>query len=571
MRDSELPPSAEDESSTQSPKPRPANVAAPNRPPAAVLLGPDSTVVWISDRYRHLMAGESPLGRPWPATLPEDMAAPAQRLVDAVLAHRDIDELLISARPRPRWLRVTSAAVRAADESPAGALLELDELTGPEQRTATALAIRDELTGLYNRRAFLDLVELDVPELSPFRAVAFVDIRRFRSINELWGHVVGDRSLLAVSRWLTSIAGPQDLVARLSGDEFVVLCAAGSGFAAELRQSAERTLDLSGQRLRVALQAGWAERLPGSSLLATAEQAQRALAAAKREAWRTVVDWLPGHSIAAAEAAALDDAVYQAVAAGQVGVHFQPVVQAAEQRIHGFESLVRLGGAAVSLQVEQIIAASNQLGLTPDLAEVVFDQALAEGKALRELFPAALIGVNISRQFLATGLAIDTVVRCANRAGLALPQVVVELTEDVAVGLTAELLVTELRRGAELGLSMVIDDFGRGETSLGLLRTLPLAAIKLDRSLVPLDDDVSAWKFVEATAALLRTLTNGLVAEGIESAFQSRRLIELGIELQQGYLFGRPEPSGHWLAHPDPFSAERSGEPDSGSPVQLSS
>lgn len=261
---------------------------------------------------------------------------------------------------------------------------------------AAGPSIRDQLTGLYNRSAFLDLAGSDVPGLSQFRAVAFVDIRRFRSINELWGQVAGDDCLVAVSRWLSSIAAPLDFVVRLSGDEFVVLCTADSDLPAQLRESAERTLDISGQSMRVALQAGWAERLPGSTLLETADQAQRALGAAKREAWRSVVRWQPQHSAAASAAATLEAAVSQAVAAGAVGVHFQPVVDAVDRQVRGFESLVRLGGDARNVQVEQIIATSIELGLTPRLAEVVFDQALVHGTAPRKRFPAARIGLNVT-------------------------------------------------------------------------------------------------------------------------------------------------------------------------------
>ena len=526
-----------------------------NRGTAAVLLAADSTVLWTSAQYRQLVGCDSPLGRPWAATLPEDMAPHAQRLVSGLLNHQDLDEILVSARPRPRWFGVTSAAARGADGPPSGVLLEVAELTGTDDPAtpSSAPVIRDQLTGLYNRRAFLDLAGLDVPKLSPFHAVAFVDVRRFRSINELWGYFAGDECLIAVGRWLRSIVSPGDLVARLSGDEFLILCTAGSEIAGELRQSAERTLDIAGRPMRVALQAGLARRQPGGSLLDTAEQAERALGAAKREPWQTVVEWLPRHSAAASEVATLEDAVRQAVSAGEVAVHFQPLVNLARQEVHGFESLIRLGGAAGELPVERIIAASHQLGLTPHLAEVVFDQALAGGRSLRNRFPGAVIGINISRQFLGTGLAIDTVVRCATRAGLPLSQVVVELTEDVAAGLTGELLVTEMRRGAELGLRMVIDDFGRGETSLALLRTLPLSAIKLDRSLLPVDDDPRAWNFLEGAASLLRNLTDDLVVEGVETAFQSRRLREIGIELQQGYLFGHPKPSDYWLAHPVPL------------------
>lgn len=531
----------------------PALALLENRRTAAVLLAADSTVLWTSAQYRKLVGCDSSLGRPWAATLPEDMAAHAQRLMSGLLNHPGVDEILVSARPRPRWFEVTSAAARGEDGAPSGVLLEVAELTGTDDPATPAPVIRDQLTGLYNRRAFLDLAGLDVPELSPFQAVAFVDVRRFRSINELWGHFAGDECLIAVGRWLRSIASPGDLVARLSGDEFLILCTAGSELAGELHQSAERTLDIVGRPMRVALQAGLARRQPDGSLLDTAEQAERALSAAKREAWRTVVEWLPRHSAAANEVATVEQAVRHAVSAGKVAVHFQPLVNLARQEVRGFESLIRLGGAAGELPVEQIIAASHQLGLTPHLAEVVFDQALAGGRSLRTRFPGAVIGVNISRQFLGTGLAIDTVVRCATRAELPLSQVVVELTEDVAAGLTAELLVTEMRRGAELGLRMVIDDFGRGETSLALLRTLPLSAIKLDRSLLPVDDDPRAWNFLEGAASLLRNLTDDLVVEGVETAFQSGRLREIGIELQQGYLFGRPKSSDYWLAHPVPL------------------
>jgi EAL domain-containing protein (putative c-di-GMP-specific phosphodiesterase class I) len=211
--------------------------------------------------------------------------------------------------------------------------------------------------------------------------------------------------------------------------------------------------------------------------------------------------------------------------------------------------LVRLGGSAAGLPTEQIIAASHRLGLTPHFAEAVFDLAFSEGKVLQARFPGAYIAVNISREFLGSGLAIDTVLRCARRAGMALPDVLVELTEDLADGVSTDMLLTELGLGVERGLRMAIDDFGRGETSLSLLRTLPVSAIKLDRSLLPLDDDAKAWAFVAGTVSLLRTMTQRLIAEGIETELQCRRLRELGIDLQQGYLFGQPQPLRHWLEH----------------------
>nr|MDQ2956582.1 EAL domain-containing protein [Actinomycetota bacterium] len=322
-----------------------------------------------------------------------------------------------------------------------------------------------------------------------------------------------------------------------------------SGVASRLRQASERTVHVDGHRILLSLQAGWATRSPSTSLLTAAEEAETALAVAKRQAWRTIVPWTAEISQDAVEAAAAEEAVQQAVAAHQEAVRFQPVLNLAERRVSGIEALVRMGGPAANLPIDRILDASHKLGLTPQLAARVYDLAFTEGLLLREVFPGCLLGVNVSREFLSTGLAIDIVIGSAQRAGVPLDQVVVELTEDVAAGLSTELLSSELHRGRELGMHMVIDDFGRGETSLSLLRKLPLSGIKLDRSLLPQDDDDRAWDFVEGTVSLLASLTDRIIAEGIETELQSNRLRAIGVDLQQGYFFGRPETSGYWLEH----------------------
>ncbi len=535
---------------------------------AAALVGPDGVLLASSEQYRAIFGEATPDSTlRWPATLPPDMAAAAEKLLidladvtgptdlTGIAAAPAVERTLVTVHPRPRWFRVHGRrAVQGGTRAPVR-VLQLQELTGaePEQQSLLAQIIREPLTGLYNRRAFFDIAELDVAQTSPFTGVVFADIRRFRRTNDLWGQFAGDRCLIAVADWLSSLARPGELVIRLSGDEFLVLCTAGSRVAARLRQSSDRSVMIGDRSISVSVQAGWASRQPGDSLLSTAARAERALGLAKRETWRTVVGWTAEISHAADAAAGVEEAVQQAVAARQEAVHFQPVVDVATRRVIGLEALVRLGGGAAGLSPDQVIAASHRLGLTPQFATLVYDRAFAEGKRLRERFPGAYIGVNVSREFLGTGLAIDIVLGCARRAGLPLGEVVVELTEDVAGGLSAELLVSEMRRGDELGLRIVIDDFGRGETSLSMLRSLPLSAIKLDRSLLPLADDPKAWRFVAGTASLLRTLTGRLIAEGVETELQCRRLHENGIDVQQGYLFGQPRPVQYWLENEVPI------------------
>jgi diguanylate cyclase (GGDEF)-like protein len=522
----------------------------------SAILGIDGIVLAAEAGYTAVVCIDgSPVGRYWPQTLGPDSMAAAERLLrdcvrDDSAGAGGGDRIVPSVQRRPRWFRIRARrAVRVVpdgDEQPV-LVCEIEDLTEADGSSLAAELIRDQVTGLYNRRAFLDLTELPAGATHRYQRVALVEIRGFRRINELWGQQVADLCLVEVANWLRAASTPDDLVVRLSGSRFVLLETAGSPMLDVLQHTGNRAVRVGRRQILLSLQAGWAERAPDTSLLRAAEDADTALAVAKRDAWRTVVGWTAQIAEDAATAAAEEEAVQQSLAAHQETVYFQPIVDLAEGRVSGIEALVRLGGAAAALPTDRVLAATHQLGLTPELAERVYDQAFSQGLRLRAVFPGCLIGVNVSREFLSTGLAVDTVLRSADRAGLPLDQVVLELTEDVEAGLSTELLASELQRGAELGMRMVIDDFGRGETSLSLLRRLPLSGIKLDRSLLPDGDDDQAWDFLEATVSLLARLTGRIIAEGIETELQSRRLRAIGVHLQQGYFFGQPQPYEHWL------------------------
>jgi EAL domain-containing protein (putative c-di-GMP-specific phosphodiesterase class I) len=271
--------------------------------------------------------------------------------------------------------------------------------------------------------------------------------------------------------------------------------------------------------------------------------------AAKASPVRRVVRWNAEISHAAQVRVTEEEHVRNAIAAGDVQVHFQPIVDTEARRVDGLEALVRLPGAGAQVEAERIIAATRELGLTPSLAKLVCDRAFSEGALLRKYFPTASVSVNVSREFMASGRAMDVVIASAKAAGLSPGEVTLELTEEVAAGVSSSVLVSELRRGAEWGLAVVIDDFGRGETALSTLRGLPLSGIKLDRSLVPPDGDEDGWRFVEGIVSLLRTLARQVVAEGVESLTQSRRLRDIGVAMQQGFLFGEPQPAAFWTLH----------------------
>jgi diguanylate cyclase (GGDEF)-like protein len=523
----------------------------------SVLVQPDGVMLAWNQPFLDLVDAHSPLvGKDVGSAMPSDMRSALAEVLRDAAAGAIVERLLPTLQPAPRWLRVHANRAAQAGSSRPLIVIQLEQALGPDsgqQRGFVDQIVWDPLTSLFNRRAFFDIAGLDDPASSPFVGVLLVDVRRFKSINDLWGQFVADQCLAEVARWLQSIAHSDDVLIRLSGDEFLVLSVAGSDARDMVESSGELIFTVGRQQIPVSLQAGWANRGPGQDLLQVAERAERALAAAKREAWRTVLSWSPQISEAANARIEVEEAVRKAVADRDIAVHFQPLVNLETNTVVGFEALVRLLGSAEHLPAERIIDASHRLGLTPYFADLVFGLAFEHGRSLREVFPQATIAVNVSRELIGTGRGIDSVVTAAASAGLTRSDVVIELTEELADGLSWSMLTTEMRRGVDLGIQIVIDDFGSGETSLSLLRSLPIAGIKLDRSLLPVGDDDEGWTFVERAVALLRTLTDHIIAEGVETEVQSRRLAGIGVMIQQGYLFGRPEPHTHWLENPVTF------------------
>ncbi len=516
---------------------------------ATALLEVTGTIRWAERNYSAITGAAQPSpGTAWPDSLPPELREAGGRLLAAGDPAELVDTILPSFTPRLRWLRVRLLPVTGPD---GGRLLlaRLDDLTELADGSLLAQLIRDPLTGQYNRQAFLELAALPPAATARYAGALAVDIRRFRRINEVWGAVAGDRCLVEAARWLSSLSSSGDLLFRFGGAEFLMLLEQSSAVPRLLAGSGSRPVRVGRWEVQLSLQAGWAERSDGTSLLALAEQADTALATAKREVWRNVVRWTDEIADRSARAAADEEAVQQAISAGAETVLFQPVVDLRSGRVSNIEALVRLGGPAAQLPTDLVLAASNRLGLTPQFAERVYDLAFAGGLRLRSVFPGCLLNINVSREFLSTGLAIDTVLATADRFEIPLSEVVLELTEEVATELPSELLFAELGRAAEHGLQLAIDDFGRGETSLALLRKLPLTSIKLDRSLLPVQPDERGWEFVEGVVSLLTKLTGRIIAEGVETPEQSRRLRELGVYTQQGYLFAEPRDAAHWLAN----------------------
>jgi len=520
---------------------------------ALVRIDSNGVLLEANKAYFNLGWGpEDAIGKRWTATVPVGYAGEAERLIEEVTnSGGTIERILVTRRHPPRWLHVRGYPIMLINGED-GIEITLSDVTANSVQKPEVMSqlMRDHLTGALNRRAFFNILDSDVLSPTPFETVIFIDVQGFKSINDTWGHLVGDLCLVEVARSLVRESGPSDLLARLGGDEFVLLATADSPVEQAVREWSARPIVAGGHRIPVSIRAGIAHRTPGQSLADLVPQADHAVTAAKHDSVARVLEWSPTISQEVTRRGVAERALREAFETDQIVAHFQPLVNLDLNQVVGFEALLRVRGDDGTLRPAVVVETARRLGLADTLARRVAECAFTDGKALLEMYPGAVVEVNLSREYLASGTAIDSMISIADQAGIRLDRIVFELTEELAEGIPYSVLRAQIERAQRFGIGLMIDDFGRGETSLSLLRDLHPSGIKLDRSLVPVEDDREGWRFVEGAVAMLSTLTDKLIVEGIERPWQSRRMHDLGVATQQGWLFGKAREPTHWLNEP---------------------
>jgi diguanylate cyclase (GGDEF)-like protein len=409
--------------------------------------------------------------------------------------------------------------------------------------TVANQAMHDDLTGLANRRFFADAV-------AGARTVVLIDLKEFRALNEGLGPDVGDALLVAYGARLSALARSADeraVVARLGGDEFGVLLSAepdaGQGdFAGRLLAAADEPLQVAGHEVLVDVFVGVAEG-DFADLYRRAELALRAAVASGGRLVRYDASLERRLSRRATIAADLR----RALTAGEFHMLYQPIVELPHGRMVGVESLIRWTRSdGTVVPPADFVPVAEDTGLIVELGAWIIDTVCAQAAAWRHAHgPDALrsVAVNVSaRQLLDPGLP-DLVAAALARHGVPASQLTVEITETAVFGGGRALAtVTAL---SELGVAIALDDFGTGHSSLGLLRTCPVDAIKVDKSFVDgLGGTPQQEAIVTALTGIAETMGLRTVAEGVETAAQARRLYELGYRHAQGFLFARPLPAG---------------------------
>jgi diguanylate cyclase (GGDEF)-like protein/PAS domain S-box-containing protein len=417
-------------------------------------------------------------------------------------------------------------------------------------------ALHDPLSGLPNRTLLLDRFDhwlvrrQDAPGASA--AIIFVDIDHFKVVNDALGHELGDRLLCTVAKRLRGALRPSDTVARVGGDEFVILCEdVGSdhealAVARRLSDSLEEPFKLAGHLHRVTASIGVATWKPGATADELMRDADAAMYRAK-ERGRARYELFDAGMRAWSESwLTVEAELRTALDRGELSNVYQPIVDPADGRIVGFEALVRWHHPERgTIAPGDFIPMAEQNGLIVALGHQVLREACEEaarwparpdGSELR-------ISVNLSPRQLSDPGLVDSVQAVLAVSGLAPERLSLEITESAFADDLARALDV-LQRLKTLGVLLELDDFGTGYSSLTYVRMFPIDALKIDRSFVDgLCSSSEDAAIVAAVISMGRALGVRVVAEGVESQDQASVLQTLGCTLAQGYLFSRPVPA----------------------------
>ncbi|MBF8674313.1 EAL domain-containing protein [Pseudomonas fulva] len=428
----------------------------------------------------------------------------------------------------------------------------------------TQLALHDTLTGLPNRSLLADRIELaiaKVAEQGGCFALMFIDLDGFKPVNDAFGHHAGDLLLKAVATRLRGHLHSQDTLARIGGDEFVLLVELqdpSDAMNVAIKQVnlvsrpfkvAEHDLQLSAS-LGIVLYPG-----NGQDQHELLRNADAAMYHAKRIGKNGYSFFDASMNSNARQQLQLLQDLRLAVSAGQFRLHYQPKFDAKRCQPIGAEALLRWEHPQHGLLApDRFIGLAEKTGLIIPIGDWVLDEACRQMRLwLDEGIEGWRIAVNLSAiQFCHAGL-LDSVARALERHALPANCLTLEITETTAMS-DVEVSLTVLQQLSDMGVDLSIDDFGTGYSSLMYLKRLPANELKIDRGFVrELEDEGEDAAIVSAIVALGRALGLRIVAEGVETSSQQAFLTRLGCDSLQGYLLGRPVPAEQLLgASPSP-------------------
>ena len=455
----------------------------------------------------------------------------------------------------PKW-----AAISAIHDSKGELTNYIASFTDISERKAAEaridhLAHHDALTGLFNRYSLENRLAqslLAARRENQQLAVIFIDLDRFKVINDTLGHHVGDLLLLEVANRLSACVRESDIVARLGGDEFVVTLTALANDmdAALVAKKIVATLgmpyEIEGKQLHTTPSVG-ISLFPanGEDADTLMKNADTAMYYAKEKGRNNFQFFSPAMTAAATERLELERDLRSALANHEFELHYQPQVCASEGIVRGVEALIRWRHPERGLIPPlKFIPIAEETGVIEVIGAWVLNEACRQMAVWRQAgFDLQHVAVNLSAYQLRSPDLVSQVQAAIARFGLSPGELELEITESVAME-DPERAIGQLRALRDSGVELAIDDFGTGYSSLAYLKMLPIHTLKLDRAFVrDIETDENDAAISAATLALARNLGLRVVAEGVETEAQRAFLSSHACNLLQGYLFGKPEPA----------------------------
>ncbi len=469
----------------------------------------------------------------------------------------------------PAWLSIST--VRDADRNITNYVGVFTDNTRrkEDELRLQFLASHDSLTGMLNRSALMRTFEKEIErarEEGRQLALLFIDLDRFKAVNDTLGHAAGDRLLVAVAERMRRQIKTQDVMARLGGDEFTVLlddsCSSGAAAKVADRMIAgiAQPFIIDGQEMFVTASIGIAcYPADGTDAATLLKNADVAMYRAKQRGKNTFQFFTADMNVRAFEQMLLENSLRRALERSEFELHYQPQIATATGTVAGVEALLRWQHPELGLVLpDAFVTLAEQNGLIVPIGGWVLREACRQGRAWLDAgLHFGRVAVNLSARQFSSGDLLDTIRAALDDSGLPAAMLELEITESTIMHNPPEAVML-LDRIRDMGVALSIDDFGTGYSSLTSLKQYPLDSLKIDRSFVQgIPNDADDVAITEAIIAIAHKMRLKVVAEGVETREQANFLRLAGCDVTQGYLVGRPAPADEVVAH---FTSKRRDE-----------
>lgn len=519
-------------------------------------LDEQARIVYVNDYFLTMthIAEKDIVGSPLSDYLEKDYADALLSFLDSREPELVLECKLINNPQRAVWVQMHLSKIRdnADDAGYIGSMFDITKLKETEGKLEE-LAHYDTVTGLPNRMFLQEMIRSTIRRVQRNQelfAVLFIDVDNFKHINDSYGHSLGDKLLQHISQRIKNTAREADYVARIGGDEFVVVLDEidtshmAASIASRLIDAIHEEIVINGVLLRATVSVGICIYPEGGSgeeeLLKHADAAMYKAKAAGKNNYQFYTQKLNEENTRRLQ---IDTHLRSAIENKELSLVYQPQISLITQKIEGMEALLRWNSAELgNVPPDEFIPIAESIGLIQDIGDWVINEAFEQFSYWARQYPelSICLNVNCSTIQLQQKAFLDYVSDEIKKYDFGPNKVILEATETKLME-RVEMAKGHLDSINKIGIRFAIDDFGTGYSSLNYLKQLPISILKIDKSFVKdIPGDANDVAIVKAIIELAKALNLDVIAEGVETREQAEMLMELGCRSAQGFWFAVP-------------------------------